>query len=169
MTETINTWRVLLQRIAQAGSLLLFVGGFCMALKATQEHYYARESEMAVRSLIEGSKTAVITMNAAGINTDWPEPAEKMLGYTADEMIGSTLERLMPPDKWQIHKAGFDSIMGDPKLWDKTIRVYCTAITKSGKAVKVVVTTRVTPSEDGPLAIATIDRQKNVVDVNESI
>ena len=43
--------------------------------------------------------TAVITTDLQGRVTSWNEGASRMLGWTASEVLGDTLERLFPPGK----------------------------------------------------------------------
>lgn len=49
-------------------------------------------------SIIEGSAEAIITMDRDGTVTSWNRAAEKIYGWSADDMIGHTLERLRTPD-----------------------------------------------------------------------
>lgn len=55
-------------------------------------------TEEFLRSLVNGSDDAIITKTLEGIVTSWNPAAEKMFGYTAEEMIGATVLRLFPDD-----------------------------------------------------------------------
>ena len=44
-------------------------------------------------------ETAIISTDASGYVTSWSEGARRVLGWTAAEMIGQSLERIFPEDK----------------------------------------------------------------------
>lgn len=64
--------------------------------KAAMEKRLLRDS-----SIVEGSWSAVVTVNAEGVVDGWNDGAERIYGYSADEMIGQTMEatalRIVPP------------------------------------------------------------------------
>src|SRR5262249_5777298 len=53
------------------------------------------------KSIVEGSWSAIVTVNADGIVDGWHDGAERVYGYLAEEMIGQAMEqaalRLVPP------------------------------------------------------------------------
>ncbi|WP_019937238.1 EAL domain-containing protein [Bordetella sp. FB-8] len=55
-----------------------------------------RVSSEFLRSLIESSNDAIVSKTLGGIITSWNPAAEKMFGYTAEEMIGQSVKRLFP-------------------------------------------------------------------------
>lgn len=52
-----------------------------------------------LRAIIEGSEDAIVTKNLQGIVTSWNPGAERVFGYTAPEMIGQPILRLLPPER----------------------------------------------------------------------
>jgi PAS domain S-box-containing protein len=59
-------------------------------------------AEMALSLLaatVESSEDAIIAKDLNGIVVSWNPGAERLLGYRADEMIGSSIERIVPPDR----------------------------------------------------------------------
>jgi PAS domain S-box-containing protein len=57
-----------------------------------------------LRSLVEGSEDAIVTKTLTGIVTSWNSGAERVFGYTAEEMIGQPITKLFPPDRLEEEK-----------------------------------------------------------------
>ena len=50
-------------------------------------------------AIVESSDDAIVGKTLTGIITSWNEGARRLFGYTADEMIGQPIQRIMPPDR----------------------------------------------------------------------
>lgn len=50
-------------------------------------------------AIVESSDDAILSKDLDGIITSWNASAEKIFGYSAAEMIGSSVMRLIPPDR----------------------------------------------------------------------
>jgi PAS domain-containing protein len=48
-------------------------------------------------SIVENSDDAIITENLDGIISSWNKSAERLFGYTAEEVIGKPIAMLIPP------------------------------------------------------------------------
>jgi PAS domain S-box-containing protein len=61
-----------------------------------------RQAELAAQRLaaiVESSDDAIIAKNLDGIITNWNRGAQRLLGYTAEEVIGKPNTMLIPPDR----------------------------------------------------------------------
>ena len=53
-------------------------------------------SDARFRSLIRSSEDAIVAKSTTGIVTDWNPAAERLYGYTASEIVGRTVEMIIP-------------------------------------------------------------------------
>ena len=49
-------------------------------------------------AIVESAEDAIVGKTLEGIVTSWNQGAEKIFGYTAEEMIGRSITTLIPPD-----------------------------------------------------------------------
>jgi PAS domain S-box-containing protein len=61
-----------------------------------------RKTQLAITQLgllVESSEDAIITKDLNGVITSWNKGAERIFGYTADEMVGKPVSLLIPEDR----------------------------------------------------------------------
>jgi PAS domain S-box-containing protein len=59
----------------------------------------AEEASSKLAAIVEFSNDAIISKSPAGIITSWNQSAERMFGYSAEEMIGQSILKIIPPDR----------------------------------------------------------------------
>lgn len=59
----------------------------------------AEEKQALLAAVVQGSDNAVISKSLDGIIGSWNPAAEKMFGYTQDEILGKHISILIPPDR----------------------------------------------------------------------
>ena len=60
----------------------------------------ADEATQRLATIVESSDDAIISKNLDGVIQTWNQGAERIFGYTADEVIGKPVTVLMPPERY---------------------------------------------------------------------
>ena len=55
--------------------------------------------ERLLAAIVDSSEDAIVSKNLKAIVTSWNPAAERIFGYTAEEMVGQSITRLLPPDR----------------------------------------------------------------------
>jgi PAS domain S-box-containing protein len=59
----------------------------------------AEEAQARLAAIVTSSADAIVGKTLDGIVTNWNEAAERMFGYSADEMIGQSIRRVVPSNR----------------------------------------------------------------------
>jgi len=87
-------------------------------------------------AIVESSDDAIISKTLEGIVTSWNKAAEKIFGYSADEMVGQPMLKIFPPDRMDEETHILSKLKSGEKVDHfQTIRLH-----KSGKQVHISVT-----------------------------
>ena len=123
------------------------------------ERKQADEWRARLAAIIESSEDAIASKDLESNVTSWNAAAEKMFGYSAAEMVGSSIRRLIPQDRQAEEDEIISSIRrGEPMRHIETVRM-----TKSGRMIDVSVT--VSPIKDA--AGNVVGASKIVRDITE--
>ena len=93
-------------------------------------------------ALVESSDDAIIAKDLSGVVFAWNRAAERLLGYTASEMIGQPLTVIVPPDR--LEEEAF--ILGQIARGERVEHYDTTRCCKDGRVIKVSAT--VSPIRD---------------------
>jgi len=121
------------------------VSGVVLVFRDVSERKRAEENARRLASIVEHSDDAIIGKTLDGIVTTWNRAAERLFGYTALEMIGSSISRLIPQDRADdmtniLHRIG----NGESIEHYETERV-----TKDGRRITVSLMISAIRDEDG--------------------
>lgn len=73
--------------------------GAVVTLLDVSERRQAEETRAYLSAIVESSYDAIISKTLDGVVTSWNRAAELLYGYTAEEMLGQPIMRLVPPDR----------------------------------------------------------------------
>jgi PAS domain S-box-containing protein len=110
-------------------------------------------------AIVESSDDAIISKNLQGIVTSWDEAAHRMFGYTAEEMIGQSILRLIPEEL----RHEEDMILTKLKSGERIDHYETIRIRKSGERFEISVT--ISPIRDSKGHI--IGASKTARDISE--
>ncbi len=119
----------------------------------------AEVSRLRFASMVESSNDAIIGKTLDGTITDWNRGAEQLFGYTADEVLGTSIMRVLPRDRAQEEARLIEKIkQGRPVAPFETVR-----LTRAGQALPVSVSASPVQDDTGAITgIAIIARDITV-------
>ena len=87
-------------------------------------------------AIVESSADSIISKDLNGIITSWNQGAERMFGYPANEMIGQSILKLIPPDRLDEEERILSVVRAGDRLRDyETVR-----LCKDGRLIHVSLT-----------------------------
>jgi PAS domain S-box-containing protein len=101
-----------------------------------------RAARLRLAAIVESSSDAIIGKDLDGIITDWNKGAERIYGYTAEEMIGKSVSILTPPER----PDEISQIMERIRRGEQVEHYETVRVTKTGKPIQVSLT--VSPIRD---------------------
>jgi PAS domain S-box-containing protein len=96
-----------------------------------------RKAEQKFRALLEGAPDAMVIVDAAGTIVLTNAQAERLFGYTRTELVGSSVERLVPDAVRGVHAGHRQRFMADPKARPMGAALDLRARRKDGSEIPV--------------------------------
>jgi PAS domain S-box-containing protein len=102
-----------------------------------------KEANALFSAIVDSSDDAIVSKTLNSIVTSWNQGAERIFGYTSDEMLGESITKLIPPDRLGEEDAIIDQLRQGSKVDHfETVR-----LTKDGRLIDVSVT--ISPIRNG--------------------
>jgi PAS domain S-box-containing protein len=124
-------------------------------LRAARDRKIRRQAQLAMAhlaSIVETCDDAIISQTLGGTVLSWNSGAERMFGYSAHEMIGESLETLVPPDQQEEISAIRDVI----ERGRRVERIETVRLRRDGTAIDVSITVSPIKNADGDIQGASI-------------
>ena len=106
------------------------------ARRAVEERRQADEASAHLAAIVTSSSDAIVSKTLQGIVRTWNEGAERVFGYTAEEMIGKPIHLLIPQDI----QAEEDYILSRIRAGDRIEHYETVRVGKNGKLIDVSLT-----------------------------
>jgi len=107
----------------------------CFAVDITEKKQ-GEAAQMKLGAIVESSDAAIVSKDLKGIVTSWNAAAERILGYTAEEMIGRPITTVIPPELQKDEVEILRKIQAGERIEHfETVRV-----TKGGELIDVSLT-----------------------------
>ena len=105
------------------------------------------EAAQRLAAIVESSDDAIVSKNLNGIITSWNQGAERIFGYTADEIIGQPITRIIPPElqEEELH------IIASIKAGKRIDHFQTERLKKNGERVNISLTISPVRDRDGKI------------------
>jgi PAS domain S-box-containing protein len=126
------------------------VGMRHLAAKAERTEHALTESEGRFRALLRSAADAIICADANGHILSWNRAAERMFGYTEEELLGQPLLVIMPLRYREDHRARLEAFRrtGESTVIDRTIEV--DGLRRDGSEFPIELSIGTWDTQDGP-------------------
>ncbi|NOR72101.1 MAG: response regulator [Methylomarinum sp.] len=98
-----------------------------------------RKDEIRFQAVSHSSSDAIITLNQEGLITLWNEGAENIFGYQSIEVIGQSIEIIIPPAHRESHRTGFQKLLANSEQLSRH-SIESQAITKDHRLISIELT-----------------------------
>ncbi|MEA2633719.1 MAG: hypothetical protein QOH92_486, partial [Chloroflexota bacterium] len=111
--------------------------------------------------LVESSDDAIIGMTPLSVITTWNRAAQRLYGYTSDEVVGKNIEFLLPPDRLE----ELDAVLGRVAKGAGAQRYETKRLTKDGAVIDVAMTVSpIHDLDDGDVIVGTSTIQRDITE-----
>lgn len=93
----------------------------------------ADKADHRLAAIVDSSDDAIIGKDLDGTVTSWNKGAERLFGYTTEEMVGSPIDRLIPPDR----KAEEPKILEQLRRGERVDHFESIRVAKDGRMIDI--------------------------------
>ena len=112
------------------------VAGVVLVFRDVSEARQAIETRLRLAAIVESSDDAIISKTLGGTIVSWNQGAERLYGYTAEEMIGKSIAMIVPTD----HPDELPAIVEKLKRGERLEHYETVRVRKDGTRVDVSLT-----------------------------
>jgi PAS domain S-box-containing protein len=139
-------------QVRDAAGLLIRLTGIVADIT---ERKQVEIASLRLAAIVESSDDAIIGKDLNSIVTSWNRGAEKIFGYTAREMVGSSIMKLIPADR----RDEENQILGKIKVGESVEHFETLRQTKDGRLITVSVTASPIKDASGkPIGVSKVAR-----------
>jgi PAS domain S-box-containing protein len=131
-------------RIFQAQAIPL-PDGVGLFLRDLTEERAAREAERLLAAVVDNSEDGIFTTDADGVVLSWNRGAEALLGRSAEDTVGGSIQAFCPPERHEEQRAALEgALAGVSSTPLETVRLHA-----DGHSVPVSINLSPLPDPDG--------------------
>ena len=115
-----------------------FCSSYSLKVRQNQNITFLGQSEARLKAITDSTQDAIIMANESGLVSLWNPAAEKIFGYSEDEIIGRNLHTLLAPARYhQAHTTAFRTFQktGDGNAINSTLELQ--ALHKDGHEISI--------------------------------
>ncbi len=118
------------------------------------------KSAQVLAAIVAGSDAGIFSTDRKGVITSWNPAAEKLFGYTSEEVIGQSVDLLVPPDRYLEKNNIFRNIINNQSVINSEVE----GDSKGGQRIALMGSfSRISNSDGKAIGISTV-----VQDISDS-
>lgn len=137
------------------------ISGVVLVFRDVTKDRKAQEAKARLAAIVEHSGDVILTKDLNGVIQTWNASAQRLFGYSEEEIVGQSITRLIPPERLQEE----DFILNRLRQGQLVEHLETVRVAKGGKRIPVAISVSPLRSDDGEL----IGASKVIHDVSDLV